>query len=886
MPNQKRDVQDISVTPSGTAHHVASLRPGKITKTGLKRSYQQVKQEENSDEEARRMAKAPGLSRSVSADSSMGEGSGEDGKSSKKTPGGHNAVEQKYRRGINDSLIMLREIVPALQHLRATPGLESNKRKQSQFSLATSVTPVPPSGFVDGVMAPTKLSKQLILVTATDYIRFLQNKRLETEGELEAYKKAITDCVEDGSVVLRLVEERWAPQRAEILRQREQIYESRVASKEQSKRQARLERQKNASARKAHRSVSAGKEGEQTGKAESDEDDSDEDGDDVSDEDDAMSDDPSTAKPKGIASAVTNGNATSVKARAGKGDGAKKANTSSRKKSTLVSSKPIAGNSNDKNSNTSKALMSIFAGVSFVGGASYDVLFGSSAATGQQANQSVSPDQVWSRGNILRRDRLSPEMQAATADLPAVQAYFLGRPALLSGLVMLSLSTIIAYILLAVLPAIWARITGSSITRKKEVARQTLARKVQRPESVSLIQERNALAALAGIPSSIVGQISSLPVAGGNFALNVVFGSMPTHFASSDNDDSQTSLSVESAVSAVRWLELSQGASFLSRMSGCLSLYNAMHSPSWPTTKDTVQLSARAHAIIAITAGKLLGPRFHRFAAPLWSRAQGVLKKEDAQHGWLAIAMSLSYDECIIVLDTEASKQSTRPLYDLAKATSQMKLSKIWRDVFTDVIRSTVSGKASRPMTFTDQDQQLVAEIIAEMPKNSNEYALALLPAGIAALQANEKQHAVQIALQMTQTQIQQLTSIRAFCCIVSGRLDIPSPQMTANSADSIAYCAIAWLAIQQIAKVSNGKQAKREDATEGRAGTKAQDESGTAGLQMATLRLRKILSSAAFTDSSDDDFADAQDRCVEGLVNIGRQAAGLEALSDSGCEL
>lgn len=859
-PLPKRDGAGVAIMPTGAAQHVASVKNNKIAKTGLKRSYQQVKTEDNSDEDRKRLA--PTLSRSSSADTSAGNSSSANGdndaKNEKKTPGGHNAVEQKYRRGINDSLITLREIVPALQHLRALPGMENAQRKQSQFSLAASVTPAAPVGFVDGVMAPTKLSKQLILVTATDYIRFLQNRRIELEGELECYKTAIRDCVEDAQVVFGLAESRWSPIRQAILKDREDIYYSRIASKEQSKKQARLERQKNAGSKK---SEPGSLDSNGAPIVSDDEDEEDE------DDDEDMED----GDVQGASSAILSKG--QAKPRGRKPANNKKA-SSPRKKANTNSARST---SNDN----SKALMSVFAGVSFVGGAGYDLLFGSSAsAAAQNGGETVSPSQVWSRSNILRRGT-TPSSVPAAQDLPGLQSFFLHRPALLSGLVMLSVAVILGYIYFNLLPVVWDRINGSAHEAKKARARATLVQKTKPPASVTNKEEREALAILSGSPYGPISAVMALPLLLLNFSVNFFTGSVPSHFVEVEDEGSD----LEQAASALRLLELSNdgGIPYLAKTVAFFNLYNITRSAAWPTTKTSIPLLARAQAVLALSFVDLFGSRVIRQASSIWSNAQTLLKKEDLTAGWLGFALSASFEEAHKAV--EGSKSIT-PVYQVAEDRAQSILLQAWPAVFTNVISATTFSQTSGVSTSVPAANNAsktaeMDEILASMPSSSPSYALALLSKGIEAIGQNDKATALKIALHLAPTHTQSLASVRAFSSLVSGRPEAASIESTIGPVDTLAYSTIAWLSIRQIAKASLSSTPAK-----GNAESEENQSTDEAGLQVATVRLRKLLANEVFSSNVDEGFVDAQDRCVEQLVNIGRQAAGLDALSDSGCEL
>jgi hypothetical protein len=300
--------------------------------------------------------------------------------------------------------------------------------------------------------------------------------------------------------------------------------------------------------------------------------------------------------------------------------------------------------------------------------------------------------------------------------------------------------------------------------------------------------------------------------------------------------------------------------------------------------------------LLALMACELFGEKVAKQAATIWTSAGDLLKKEEMNNGWLALALAMPFEDARSALSLQ--QHSDNPLYQIAEKRSQAILMQAWPTIFTRVIGATTFSTSSTSSSFSNVVQSNntanVDEILAAMPPSSPSFALALLSKGVEALGRNNKAFAVEIALRLAPMHSQTLASVRAFSNLVGGgRPDIPAAgdSITTNGPiDTLAYTTIAWLAVRQIAKVSlatpNGKgEGSREDDDNESANSTsvAQDE---AGLQVATIRLRKLLATEAFTNNVDDAFVDAQDRCVEHLVNIGRQAAGLDALSDSGCEL
>ena len=493
----------------------SSAFPPVIKKATLKRRYQQTKQE--SVDPVSSLLQAPILD----ANTSIGTAADETDKSNK-NPGGHNAVEQKYRRGINDSLIMLREIVPALQHLRAAPGSVPSKRKMSQFSLAAAATPAAPSGIVDGVMAPKKLSKQLILVTATDYIRYLLSRREELEGELEMLKTTLDDCLDDSSIVTNLFEQRWAPERAKILEEREQLQQERVSTKEGGKKRAKLE------------SGATGSAGSKKARGKKDDSDSDEDDSDDDDDEDLATASSSAVSVKGQVRARTNPkNPTRTSA------------------GTAPASGMVYSHSQQQEPGPPKALMSVFAGVSFAGGAGYDLLYGASSNNAAAAGPSeiVNPARVWSHGLVRRTNPSLPSaLGASSLQLNALQTFFLDRPALLSGLVMLIISCLSSYMLLYLLPSLYRSLTRSNAIAKRDRARAILLDAVKHSANSSRPLERQALATLAGCPTSVNVQVLRFPALAIAAVRILVFGKQTA--------SATDAAALETAASALRLLEM------------------------------------------------------------------------------------------------------------------------------------------------------------------------------------------------------------------------------------------------------------------------------------------------------------------------------------------
>ncbi|CAG8488493.1 3562_t:CDS:2 [Funneliformis caledonium] len=83
----------------------------------------------------------------------------------------HNAIERRYRNNINDRINDLKNVVPALCHLKSKDDDEVSE--------------------VDGIPAATKLNKATILRKATEYINYLKNSNQKLKRENDTLRKLI-----------------------------------------------------------------------------------------------------------------------------------------------------------------------------------------------------------------------------------------------------------------------------------------------------------------------------------------------------------------------------------------------------------------------------------------------------------------------------------------------------------------------------------------------------------------------------------------------------------------------------------------------------------------------------------------------------------------------
>ena len=333
---------------------------------------------------------------------------------------------------------------------------------------------------------------------------------------------------------------------------------------------------------------------------------------------------------------------------------------------------------------------------------------------------------------------------------------------------------------------------------------------------------------------------------------------------------------------------------YLAALSTFLYVYALAGSPSWPSRKTSAGLAAKAEATLALAAMSLFGLPATKVAEALWFSAKDCLVKNDPTENstWLSLALSVSLKEAF-----EISHGSATPLFHVAESLCQANLLKLWRSLFVHVISSTtVLGKelssssssssttsavAPRlPADNSSSNTDLADEVLTAMPPSSPLHALALLYKGVEAVGANQAALAIQIALRLPSPHLSVLASARAFTALVSGGPMTEVPTDIKEGLDSLAYMTIAWLSIRQAASVF----ASSESLDSSEAALKIDDT-----LQSTTVQLRKLLVADAFVaaaENADEAFDDAQARCVEGLIEIGRKAAGLDNLSDSGCEL
>lgn len=118
------------------------------------------------------------------------------------------AVERRYRNNINNHIATLRDIVPALRHLKPLPSMPASRRRASQFTLSTGAQAPTPAGLIDGIPAAKTLSKGTILGKSIEYIQYLQYARHYGGEDLEMLMSVIQEFVGGSEILIETFEQR------------------------------------------------------------------------------------------------------------------------------------------------------------------------------------------------------------------------------------------------------------------------------------------------------------------------------------------------------------------------------------------------------------------------------------------------------------------------------------------------------------------------------------------------------------------------------------------------------------------------------------------------------------------------------------------------------
>lgn len=134
------------------------------------------------------------------------------------------AVERRYRNNINNHIATLRDIVPALRHLKPLPSMPASRRRASQFTLSTAAQAPTPAGLIDGIPAAKTLSKGTILGKSIEYIQFLQGVRQDGEEDVGIFFAVVRELLNTGGeAVIDAYNRRRAVRESERVEERKMV---------------------------------------------------------------------------------------------------------------------------------------------------------------------------------------------------------------------------------------------------------------------------------------------------------------------------------------------------------------------------------------------------------------------------------------------------------------------------------------------------------------------------------------------------------------------------------------------------------------------------------------------------------------------------------------
>lgn len=278
-------------------------------------------------------------------------------------------------------------------------------------------------------------------------------------------------------------------------------------------------------------------------------------------------------------------------------------------------------------------------------------------------------------------------------------------------------------------------------------------------------------------------------------------------------------------------------------------------------------MSAHANAVLALASARVFGKRGLPFASARWQIAQDHIKKHaETARSWLKAVLAMKHEEIIGL--------GAKSLSEIADRQHNATLLRAWRDLFSHVMLATNSASTtvdSMP-SYTRSASRApnpLNDILSISPTSLEIRSLVLLYRGVEAMEVNDKARVIQTALELSKI-TPKSAGVQAYLDMVTGA-GCPEPPTTFSShIDCLAYVTIAWLRLRAAIPPSPQVPIKVNDA-----------------LQASALKVRKLLAADVFDGTgSEPEFMDAQERCLEGLVRIGRQAVGLYAESDSGCEM
>ncbi|BGP19188.1 hypothetical protein JCM10213_005807 [Rhodosporidiobolus nylandii] len=856
----------------------------------------------------------------------------------KEGKGGHNAVEQKYRNSINNALATLRDVIPALRHLKPLPSMPVTKRKASQFTLATAAIPQTPSGLVDGVTAAKTLSKGTILNKAIEYISYLQFARDGQNEDIELLKRMVKECVAGGEGLVEEFERRRSGGEERRTQERdrriaEEEAEEEAAEGEDAEEEDDDEPAGGVAAAKGKKAASTAAAGKKRGRA-----------------------DTSTAAAKKqrlptqhISPPLTADyshiqalNAAHLEALASQQHphaahypphGVYQPPSPASSGEGVSPSALVGGGVNGQS--PPRVLLASFMGLSFAGGVGYDL----SAAGGAASVAEEGLASAWA-ARVVRRS-------AAAA---APESTSILHPSLVAGLLALGAATVVVAVIWLLAPLFSRQSQPPQPSRKERKRAQALAAlsalnatatavalggQTLGAASAAALQARKELLRLVGAPG-LLRFLPALAMEAVAFAVQELSGLSWTRDGKSETEIR------ERAAAWVRIAEIEASLGnripLLFRMYTFLHLANLSRSSSWPTTAPPP--SATRHAVSALLAVHLLALGHPQWATALWNRMQRAAKKVEPAVGqsFIELAVLSSFADVQALLDpalreekaddTPSRPSDTVPLLVLAEAACEDALKDVWQTLFVAVAAST-TGSTDAAVLAGQADLDDLAETIESVlgatVEGSEVHALAqaskvfltcflagTTSSAAASSAAASEAHTLLSRLALSHSQNPSTSPFSRLACatpflqlflpvfapslavtVASSRT--PSAGEPSSEADLLATTTMEWLFVR---KAGAAALVDRDDTGA------AEDVQVDAGLHARALSVRRLLGHELFRPTSSPDsgdereadlhaarrMEDAKDALVDALTRVARRAAGLKGglwdEEDSGVEL
>ncbi|GAA5972504.1 hypothetical protein JCM11641_001874 [Rhodosporidiobolus odoratus] len=854
---------------------------------------------------------------------------------------GHNAVEQKYRNSINNALATLRDMIPALRHLKPLPSMPATKRKASQFTLATSAIPETPTGLIDGVAAAKTLSKGTILNKSIEYIDFLRSTRDGQTEDIELLKGMVLEMVGGAEGLIEEFERR--RQVNEVRREEERRIaresEGDGVEDEGDEEEEDDEEVKLTPAAKGRKAAASSAAPKKRGK-----------------KDDSIS---APAKKTRLGSQqiplisdyqhVQALNAAHLEALASQHQQSPHYAHQPGFPPSPVSSgegvSPSALHNSMNGPSPPRVLLASFMGLSFAGGVSYDW---TTATAAEEAAGTVA--RAWT-SRLVRRSASSEQAAARVGGVVDLL-----HPSLLSGLVALGFASIVVAFAWLLFPLFSRRSSASSAPahasrqgRRRVEALSSLAAlnsitskdQTCGEACTSALQARRELLKLVGAPSAVT-MLASLVREAVIFALREVIGlSFAVGGAGRPAEESET------ATGWIRVAEieasLGERIPYIFRIYTFLRLSNLTHSSSWPHSAPSPSTSPSA--VTALLAIHLLALGHAHWAENLWKRMLASHKKSEptspVTESFVDLALALDFTTVTTLLgpstrsqkalDAPASPSDTVPLLVLAEATCEDALQDVWEKLFVGVASSTTgSSTSAQTSAFHCADLgETLDNILSTTVDGSVVYALAalskvFLTCFIAGTSASPSPAASRDSTRALFTRLtleyRQSPSSSPFSRLAASRpflqlflpvfapslsLALPSLQdgtarEPVNDVDLLATTVLEWLVVRKAgaAALVDRSTPELEDSNE--------DVKVDAALHARALAVRRLLGNKVFSSASSAcqdavyeseeeweqqrQMEDAKGALVDALTRVARRAAGLKGglwdEEDSGVEL